>query len=458
MDNAYQIPDAIIKAIKEDGYEPDTSMSAIVAKWWSWYTALHDWYDRIEVVDNRRFKVKRHTLHPARRICREWATTILDDDGTRFTAETAQDVLDDWITTTKFIPNAQRCLERAFASGTGAMALWFDVGDEKTTVKARRHDARMVLPLSWDDDGITECAFCTRAQIKGKRYDQLQMHVLEDGSYHIKTRLFERGKEVFLEGIIDDFPTDSSRPPFAIFKPALDNVYVDGTYLGQSIFADAIDAIKGVDNAYDSMQREIDATKVKVFMSDDLFDVVEENGKAVPIPMSPENTVIRKTASNGLNQMYEVFSPQIRIDPLISALNVSLAEIGDLTGFGANYFRFNKDGSVKTAREVSSDNSAFARNIKRHENDLKPQLEGLLGCVLDHLTGLTDSKVVVDFDDSVISDTESEKNMMMAEVGAGVAPPYEYRMQFRGEDEETARRMVSEATGGIDDSFLELTE
>lgn len=466
MENEHSIPSCVYMALKGAGYSYDSSMQKEVLAWWGWYTASDGWYDYTVVIDNRRYRVERQTLYPARRVCREWASSILDDDGTTFTVaedKETQEILDRWIGETGFIPTAQRCLERAFATGTGALALWFDVTEEDVDIRARRYDARMILPLTWDDDGVTECAFCTKAQVRGLgRVDQLQMHVIEDGSYHIKTKLFKDGNEVASEAILDDFDTRADRPTFAILKPALDNVYADGTYMGQSVFADAVDAIKGVDNAYDSMQREIDATKVKIFMSDDLFDVRDVDGQIAPVPMSPDNMVIRKTATNGMKEMFEVFSPDIRMDPLVAALNVALAVLGDLTGFGANYLRFDKDGGMKTAREVSSDNSAFARNIKKHENQLKPQLEGLLGCMLDCMAihnGATPrhAMVTVDFDDSIISDTEAEKNMMMAEVGAGVTPAYEYRMRFKGEDEQTARAKIADAAGSAVD-VLELSE
>ena len=50
-----------------------------------------------------------------------------------------------------------------------------DLGKQK--VRIRHYDARMVIPLSWDEDGITECTFVTRAFYRGKSVDQLQMHL-----------------------------------------------------------------------------------------------------------------------------------------------------------------------------------------------------------------------------------------------------------------------------------------
>ena len=457
-ENEHNVPECVRNAIKARGYEPDEVMQPTIADWWAWYTAKASWYDKTETVDGHRFKVRRNTLHPARRVCREWASAILDDDGTKVATDVdaVTDLLEKWVAKTMFIPTAQRALERAFGVGTGALALWFDMqADGTCDVRARRYDARTVLPLTWDDDGVTECAFVTDAYVDGRKVHQLQIHSLseETGTYHVETDLFDAkdGTPIYSEGIIEDFDAGADIPTFAILRPALDNVHAEGTYMGQSVFADAIDAIKGVDNAFDSMQREIDATKVKVFMSADLFDLQkDESGKARPVPMSPENTVIMKLDTVASESMYEVFSPAIRTQALAEALNVALAELGDLTGFGQNYFRFDKDGGIKTAKEVTSDNSAFSRNIRKHENELRPQLEALLACVLQCQRALNawpvpqECATHVDFDDSIIQDTASEKAQMLAEVAAGVVPRWMYLERFYAMTEEEARELAGD--------------
>lgn len=457
-ENQHTIPACVRDAIKAAGYEPDTTMDATVLSWWEWYTATANWYDKTETVNGRRFKSKRATLHPARRVCREWASAILDDDGTKIATdvEAVTELLSDWADGTRFIPTAQRALERAFGVGTGALALWFDVREDGTVdIRARRYDARMVRPLSWDDDGVTECAFVTDAYVDGRKVHQLQMHVLseETGTYHVMTRLFdaESNDEIASKTILEDFDALTDMPTFAIIRPALDNVHAEGTYMGQSVFADALDAVKGVDNAFDSMQREVDATKVKVFMGDELFDLqTDEGGKARPVPMSPENTVVMRVAGIGSDPFYQVYSPTIRTAQLAEALNVALAELGDLTGFGQDYFRYDKGGGLRTATEVSADNSAFMRNIRKHENELRPQLEGLLECLLACQRTLNGWPVPdgcgvrVDFDDSIIQDTSAEKAQMLAEVSANVVPRWMYLVRFYAMGEEEAKRVAGD--------------
>lgn len=46
------------------------------------------------------------------------------------------------------------------------------------------------------------------------------------------------------------------------------------------------------------------------------------------------------------------------------------------------------------------------------------------------------------FDDSIVTDTAAEKAQDMAEVAAGLMQPWEYRVRWYGEDEETARRAL----------------
>ena len=54
--------------------------------------------------------------------------------------------------------------------------------------------------------------------------------------------------------------------------------------------------------------------------------------------------------------------------------------------------------------------------------------------------------VSVMFDDSVITDTQSEKETMMAEIAAGVVPKWMYLVEFYGKSEDEARALLPEAT------------
>ena len=142
----------------------------------------------------------------------------------------------------------------------------------------------MVIPLTWDEDGVTECAFVTRAFYRGKAVDQLQMHLkggvgfsagssspstpspehadallnIGDGeTYRIVTVCFDRdGNELAPVGVAPVFDTGCPFPTFGIVKPAVTNTRVDMSPYGQSVFADAVDAVQAVDLTFDALVSE----------------------------------------------------------------------------------------------------------------------------------------------------------------------------------------------------------
>ncbi|WP_270573715.1 hypothetical protein [Candidatus Collinsella stercoripullorum] len=259
------------------------------------------------------------------------------------------------------------------------------------------------------------------------------------------TACFDRdGNRVEPEGVCPVYETGSVWPTFALVKPAVDNTRVDMSPYGQSVFADAVDAIQAVDLCYDAMMSEIDNGKMRVFLSDVMFDVKRDGkGGRVSIPFGKADcTVFRKVMST--EDTIHEFAPQLRTEDQARALRVALQTLGDLCGFGMDYFCLDKTGYLRTATEVASDNSALMRNIRRHEHALEGALAGICRALLavERALGVElpyEGQARVTFDDSIIADTAAEKRQDMDEVAAGLMEAWEYRCKWYGEDEATAR-------------------
>lgn len=455
----FSIPSHVKSAIKEAGYTVDSSMDSEIQRWWNLFTCRDAFYDiAYQNVDGSRGSRKRLSTRPAKKVSKEWASLLLNED-TTISCETpkANEWLGDYLNSYGFWPSGQQLIEKSYAIGTGAWALWFDVEEESTTIKIRRYDARMIVPLSWDEEGITECAFVTKVSIKGKNADQLQLHVIEDGTYHIITKWFIDAKEVLPEGAIDNFDTECKTKTFGIIKPALENTVVDLSPYGMSVFEDATDAIKAVDMSWDAVFNEVDVTAIMVFLDDRLIDDHTQNGKKLPMPRGPKHSIFRKLRGESGDMLYKVFNPDIRIDPLERAFNLAASELGSLTGFGEQYFRMDKVGGLKTATEVSSDNSVLMRSIKKHENVLRGAIQdiitALLTCARIHTDAAIEEDfgiVKVEFDDSIIVDTQADKAMMLSEINAGVAKKWQYAVKYYGMTEEEAKE---EFTDTVEDDW-----
>ena len=478
LDDEYWMPEHVRAWLRSLGFSlPLEDMEPHIRAWDRWMRALGDFYDYRDTDGvGRVYEVHRRSIHPAMRVCREWGSLLLNDKTQVACDDQAcTDWLAAWMARTGFLASAQECVVRAFGLGTGAFALWVDAGSREVCV--RRYDARMVVPLTWDEEDVTECAFVTRAFWRGKAVDQVQLHLkgaadaffspneageaaagcagAAAGTYKIVTTCFDRdGNRVDPEGVCPVYETGSTWPTFSLVKPAIDNTRVDMSPYGQSVFADAVDAIQAVDLCYDAMMSEIDNGKMRVFLSDVMFDV-ERDGKGgrVSIPFGKGDcTVFRKVMST--EDTIQEFAPQLRTEDQARAFRVALQTLGDLCGFGLDYFDLDKTGYLRTATEVSADNSALMRNIRRHEHALEGSLAGICHALLAaerHLgTELPEEGAVrVGFDDSIIADTAAEKKQDMDEVAAGLMQPWEYRAKWYGEDEETARRGTAASEGGL---------
>ena len=183
-----------------------------------------------------------------------------------------------------------------------------------------------------------------------------------------------------------------------------------------------MDAVQAVDLTFDALVNEVDLSKMRVFLSDVLFDRSTDGNKTVTIPFGRQDcTVFRKVMLT--EDTIQEFATALRTGSQIEAFRVSLQMLGDLCGFGIQYFDVSDSrGYIKTATEVSSDNSALMRNICRHENALEGAITGISHALLHVSRGFgekvpDEGDLRVQFDDSIVQDTAAEKEQDVREVG-----------------------------------------
>ena len=206
---------------------------------------------------------------------------------------------------------------------------------------------------------------------------------------------------------IRHYDADCAFPAFGIVKPAVTNTRVDMLPYGQSVFADAVDAVQAVDLTFDALINEMDVNKMRVFLSDVFFDREKTGDKAISMPFGKQDCTVFRKVMSAENTTQE-FAPALRTPSQSEAFRIALQMLGDLTGFGIGYFDFDEShGYVRTATEVSSDNSALMRNICRHENALQEPITAIARAVMavsrGFGEGIPDEGVMaVMYDDSII--------------------------------------------------------
>lgn len=451
--------------LKLKGYAPDTRMASFITDYWGWYTATNGWYQYKQRRGWRIFNMQRETLHPAALVAEAWSDLLMNEKlDIKSDGQGMETVLMDHFHS--FGVDQADFVTRAFALGTGAWAISLDgISDDgyahpDAVIKIEAYDAGQIMPLTWSADDCTQCAFATRVEVNGKDYNQCQAHVLVDGTYHILTRLFDikTNNPVSVEGITEDLDTKSPFKTFAIVKPAVPNVHFSYCAMGASVFDKGISAIKAVDEALTSFLQHLRVARPKVFVSDLMIEkkkTKDANGNNITefYAFGEAEDIIFRTpvAEEGKDPM-KIIQPEMRISEHEEAINAGLKMLSTTCGLGDNYWTWDHATGLKTATEVVSDSSMLARTLRKHQNELsgsiKTLVRGVAGVCRSFCNTAVDpmAEISIDFDDSIITDTQTDKNMALTEISMLGLPflKRQYLKDYYGLTDEQAIEIVPE--------------
>ena len=163
----YWVPEHVRAYLRGLGFVlPLEAMEGHIKSWHEWMSAIGGFYSYRDTDGfGRIYEVHRMSIHPAMRVCQEWGSLLVNDKTMVVCEEQAcTEWLSEFFAKTGFMPAAQATAVKAFGMGAGAWALWIDSDARK--IRIRHYDARMVLPLSWDEEGKVPDALACRATRK----------------------------------------------------------------------------------------------------------------------------------------------------------------------------------------------------------------------------------------------------------------------------------------------------
>lgn len=279
----------------------------------------------------------------------------------------------------------------------------------------------------------------------------LQIHRREaNGEYVIENRIYHNDNDMLADEALANVRGFESVPPivytgrrtrqFVIDRPNIANNIDYQLPTGVSVFANAIDALRGVDIAYDTYINEFVLGKKRIMVKPsaskflDGSPVFDSNDVAFYVlPEDVSDGAIIQPIDMGLNT-----------DKLSAGLEYMLNVLGSKCGFGTNYYQFNQ-AVMATATQVISTNSKMAETRGKHQIILEQALVELCRILLRlgntaMNAGLDeDIAISIDFDDSIFQDKDAEFVRDMQLLNAGILNDYEVRMRYENEDEETAK-------------------
>lgn len=421
-----------------------------IPEWEDWYTGYVKEFHRYNVYNGIRYIGKnKYSMGMAKTISEDWANLLLNEKVKIYTGTEFDKQLDRVFAYNNFRVKGNQLIELAFAFGTGAFVEYLDSAGEVVIDFIR---ASMIYPLSWDNGYVNECAFGSLRERDGKQQYYIQIHKLnEHGLYVIENHIVDAdsGKEIDLDAdMIPLVETGSAVPLFQIVTPNMvNNISIDSP-LGISIYANAIPQLKGCDTVYDSYINEFILGKKRITVPLSMSKIkMSETGAAQPI-FDPNDTAFYALPEDkdGHNTLKEI-DLHIRAQEHELGINKTLDLLSFKCGLGTGRYKF-ENGTAKTATEVISEKSDLFQSLKKHEIMLESALKGLVNAVA-YLLGVKISDITIDFDDSIIEDKTSERKQDMQDISIGAMQLWEYRMKYYGEDEKTAKEMVTNSNDEV---------
>lgn len=434
-----------------------------IDKWKQWYKGNVDKFHDYYVFNGQDYiKCRRFSLGMAKKVSEDWAGLLMNEKvAITLEGEAEQSFFDSVCRDNNFTVKANEMQELGAALGTYALVPRVTnigvtpsgglVPDSTAEIKVDYITADKIFPLAWENGKITECAFGTVKVVDNNKYLYLQIHSKgKNGNYVIENLLYDCQEDAIsevelnsvkgFENIPNRITTASPERQFVIGRPNIANNIDVTNPMGISVFANAIDQLKGCDITYDSYVNEFLLGKKRIMVK--LEALKDINGE----PAFDSNDVIFYELPEDSNSdtLIREINMEIRSGEHNSGMQDMLNSLSAKCGFGENHYRFNQ-GSIATATQVVSENSTLFRTIKKHEIILEDVLTEFVRIVLrlgNTYCGQSlneDVEVSIDFDDSIIEDkgAEFQRDFMM--MNAGIIQPYEFRMKHMNEDEETAK-------------------
>lgn len=453
---------AITQHLKKQGYDvTDDAFYLLVHQWTQWYKGLVPQFHQYRQYNGlRKITRTRAALGMAKKVCEDWANLALNEKVEITISNGAvHQAVHDVLEANSFRTRANQLLELAFALGTGAFVEYRD----QDAVQIDYIRAGMIYPLAWENGEITSCAFASERQKDNRKYVYLNSHVLEGGQYVIRNEMFLRSGDNLTpaelpEGVQAEFRTGSGIPLFQIIKPnCVNNLLLESNLsdipMGISVYANALDVLRGLDLVYDSYCNEFRLGKKRILVPASMAQMaIQDSG--IVTPMFDDNDTeffaFRTSDTSTVDKPIEI-NMELRTEAHEQALKTNLNLLSAKCGLGNDRYNFER-GSVKTATEVVSEKSELYQNLKKHELLLEKALQDLCRAVAVLLGITADFKTEIRFDDSIIEDKNASMQRDMQLVRDRLMQPWEFRVKYFGETREAAEKVLGEQQS--DDDYM----
>ena len=378
-------------------------------------------------------------------ICREFADSVLVEMEAKILNNDSMDKV-----LQKSLSDINEKLQTGLA--LGAMVLR-PLGSDKAEYVA----ADKFIPISFDDSGSpNDIAFLVVKCIGENSYfTRVERHYFTNGNLTIENKCYhsESLNDIGQSCSLDEVPEWANILPgpiiyrgmtemdFGYYRNPVDNK-VDGSSCGVSVYESAETLIRKADIPGARLDWEYDSGERAIHVDE---RALKSKGGRTYLPR------LKKRLYKGLNledgkdkELYKEYSPEMRDEAFRRGLEEYKREIEFNVGLA--YGDLSDAQEVdKTATEVIASKKRKYNRVTAIQGKLEACLNGFVNALAfyngSYMSGV---EFICDFNDSILTDEESERQQDRQDVSMGVMSALEYRMKWYNEDEETARSKLPE--------------
>ena len=377
-------------------------------------------------------------------ICREFADCALVEMETSVSNERLDRIYQ------KNISNLNENIQEGLALGSFVLKPLGEAAAEFVS-------ADKIIPISFGDDGKpNDIAFLTVKKVGDVDYfTRFERHYFINGNLTIENKCFHSqtsrdiGLPCSLEAVeewanIDPGPVTypgMNRMDFGYYRNPIKN-RIDGSACGVSVYESAVDLIRKADIQSARLDWEYESGERAIHVDNKALKQDKSTGR-----FSMEK--LKKRLYRGLNleagkdqELLKEYSPEMRDEAFKRGLEEYKREIEFSVGLAY--------GDLSDVQEVAKTATEIKTSKNRKYNRVTAIQNNLYDCLEDFAAGLAFYNSMLNsgyefsckFNDSILTDEETERNQDRADVSMGAMQLWEYRKKWYGETEEQAKVAV----------------
>ena len=324
-------------------------------------------------------------------------------------------------------------------------------------------------PIAFNSAGdITEAAFLQSVVRKDTVYRRLEYHKWENNTVTVINKAYksteasmsqgsssvELGQEIPLKEVPEWAGLEPeikiapvSKPLFGYFKMPEANTIDPTSPLGVSGFSRAVDLIKDADMQYSRLLWEYEGGELAIDIDRNALEFVENpDGGRASMMTSLQRRLYRKIDISSTGDTYNPYAPSLRDANYLQGLNAILMRIEDAVSLSRGTLS-DVASEARTATELKIMKQRSYQANADLQQALQVAIEAAMYaantlCTLYKITPEGEYEMSFEWDDSIITDVDTELGKRITMMHEGLVSKLENRMWYFGETERQAEEAL----------------